>query len=111
LKLLYSLIEKKRIFGKLNNLDISLKEVFENEVDKTEENDKFFEQMNPTLNPQDPCLINNNHEENIFGSKIEIDGIRSHFEIIFSKEKLQILKKNKKGIKKKATSFPKSKMN
>jgi hypothetical protein len=102
-------IEKKRIFGKLNNLDLSLKDVFEKEVDKTEGNDKYYEQMNPTLNPQDPCLINNNHEENIFGSKIEIDEIRSHFDIIFSKEKLQNLKKKKKSIKKKATSFPKSK--
>jgi len=87
-KLLYNTIEKKRLFGKLNNVDLKLKDLFEHEVEKSDEQNKYADSTKVTLNPQDPSFIKNeNHEDNILAHNVHMDDIRAHFDFIFTKEK------------------------
>jgi len=86
-KILYSVIEKKRIFGKLNDVDPQLKQLFEHEVNDGDVQHKGDSNKIISLNPQDPSFIKENHEENILAHNVPIEDIRNHFDIIFTKER------------------------
>jgi len=68
-KLLYTIIQKKPIFGKLNNLDLKLKDAFETEVDPYERNDSDED---------------DDFEDNIFNYDVNSDQIKNYFEFLFN---------------------------
>jgi hypothetical protein len=87
-KLLYSIIQKKPIFGKLNNVDQNYQALFETELDKKELVNNNFDDYNDStknlFHVEDEGM-DEEFEDNIFNYDVTPDQVREYFDFIFSK--------------------------
>jgi hypothetical protein len=79
-KLLYMIIEKKPVFGKLNNVDQSLQHLFEADINKFEFDDGVME-----FNGNEDENDEENYEDNIFNYDVSRTQVKEFFRFLFSK--------------------------
>lgn len=76
-KLFYTIIQKKPVFGLLNNVDLSLMHLFETELDRKE----YMENEEMTGDEEEEF------EDNIFNYDVNLDQIKDYFDFIFNNNK------------------------
>ena len=74
-KLMYTIIQKKPIFGKLNNVNQSLKNEFETELDANEGNSNMS---------RDYTSDEEEYEDNIFNYDVNSDQLKEYFDFLFN---------------------------
>jgi hypothetical protein len=82
-KLLFLIIEKKQIFGKLNSVDQSLQHLFEADVHKFEFEDGY-------LDEDDNEIENQIYEDNIFNYDVSKTEVKEFFKFLFSENSARI---------------------
>jgi hypothetical protein len=75
-KLLYMIIERKQVFGKLNHVDQSLQDLFEADINKLE----FNEEAEVNGNEEDET-----YEDNIFNYDVSKQQVKDFFQFLFAK--------------------------